>query len=52
VEEFFKTYEDHIEGKIDPTTRIGTRPETVPYEESVRNKNRTGLSQSANELEE
>ena len=26
-EEFLQQYESHIEGKVDPTTRTGNRPE-------------------------
>lgn len=43
-DEFFEMYGDHIQGKIDPSLRVGARPETVPFEEGSRGQNKTGLS--------
>jgi len=31
-DEFMKQYLRHLEGKIDPLTRIGERPETAPFD--------------------
>jgi|TARA_B110000285_G_scaffold209047_1_gene249707 hypothetical protein len=36
LDEFFEKYGDHIDGKVDPQTRVANRPETVPFEEGQR----------------
>lgn len=51
-EEFEQMYGDHLNGLVDPATRVAGRPETADYEGGgSRGQNKTGLSQNAMEEE-
>jgi hypothetical protein len=55
-EEFMSEFKDHLEGKVDPTERIGERPETVAWDPlnppATKNRSNFNKKDLVNPLEE